>query len=111
VVIRFHVPIGPLRWDESLAAPGDDRGFQLLRDGTAVPLATVELEGTDTVVLTPREAEPGPFVVRYALSARTPRLGGTVRSGQLCDSDPFVGAHTGAPQPNYAVSFELHVTP
>jgi hypothetical protein len=111
VAVRFHVPIAPLRWDESLAAPGDDRGFQLLRGGVPIALASVELGGPDTVVVTPREAQPGPLVVRYALSARTPRVGGTVRSGQLCDSDPFVGAHTGAPQPNHAVSFELPVTP
>lgn len=111
IVVRFHVPVGPLRWDESLAAPGDDRGFQLLRSGTPLPLAAVELEEPDTVVVTPREMQAGPLLVRYALSARTPRVGGTVRGGQLCDSDPFVGAHTGTPQPNYAVSFELSVKP
>jgi hypothetical protein len=34
---------------------------------------------------------------------------GTVRWGQLRDSDAFVGAVTKRPQPNYAVAFELPV--
>jgi hypothetical protein len=32
---------------------------------------------------------------------------GTYRWGLLRDSDPFKGAVTGKPQPNYAVAFEI----
>ena len=109
--IVFHVPVPPLRWDESLRVPGEGRGFQLLNDTAVLPLASVELAGPDTVLITPRESQPGPVTLRYALSAAAPRPGGTLRSGQLCDSDPFIGAHTRLPQPNYAVCFELLVPP
>lgn len=109
LAVKFHVPVAPLRWDESLLVPDDDRGFQLLNAGAPLPLAHLELEGPDTVLITPREPQPGALTLRYALAATKPRPSGTLRSGQLCDSDPFVGAHTGTPQPNYAVCFELPV--
>ncbi|WP_437592955.1 hypothetical protein [Sorangium sp. So ce1000] len=38
-----------------------------------------------------------------------PPAGRTWRSGQLRDSDPFVGSMTGTAQPNYAVAFEMAV--
>lgn len=109
IAVTFHVPVAPLRWDEALGVPGDTRGFQLLSDGVPLPLARVEIEGADTVLVGPRDAAAGPLVLRYALAATQARPSGTRRSGQLCDSDPFIGAFTGTTQPNYAVCFELPV--
>ena len=39
------------------------------------------------------------------------RPNGTVRWGQLRDSDPFVGSLTRVAQPNYCVAFEMNVPP
>jgi len=51
-----------------------------------------------------------PLFVRYAATAQPScRAHGTLRWGQLRDSDPFIGATTRTPQPNYAVTFELEV--
>lgn len=109
VVVRFHVPVPPLRWDEALPQVDAGRGFELLAGGVPVPIAKATLEGGDTVVLSPSRELSGPVVLRYALTARAARPGGTVRWGQLCDSDPFVGSHTRTAQPNYAVAFELEL--
>ena len=109
IAVKFHVPVAPLRWDEALGVPGDARGFQLLSDGVPLPLARVEIEGADTVIVVPRDAAAGRLVLRHALAATQARASGTRRFGQLCDSDPFVGAYTGTAQPNYAVCFELPV--
>jgi len=49
-------------------------------------------------------------IARYAATAApAPRPHGSFRWGQHRDSDPFVGATTRTPQPNYAVTFELEV--
>ena len=48
------------------------------------------------------------LVLTIALAA--PSFSGrTWRSGQLRDSDPFVGSMTGTAQQNYAVAFEMSV--
>jgi hypothetical protein len=109
IVVRFNVPFPPLRWDAALGTPDAGRGFELLKAGARLAIARVELEGEDSVVITPAVEAPGPLTLRYALSAREPRPRGTVRWGALRDSDPFVGSHTRTPQPNHAVSFELNV--
>ena len=48
-------------------------------------------------------------MVGYAATAEggTPPAAQCARWGHLRDSDPFVGAVTGAAQPNYAVAFQL----
>jgi hypothetical protein len=109
VVVRFHVPVAPLRWDDSFRGLGAARGFQLLHAGRPLVLARVEIEGPDSVNIVPSDPPAGPLTLRYALAAGEARPSGSVRFGQLCDSDPFVGAHTGEAQPNYAVCFELPV--
>lgn len=109
IVVRFHVPVPPLRWHEALATPDAGRGFELLGGGERVAIARVELEGADSVVIKPALEAQGALQLRYALSAREPRPRGTVRWGALCDSDPFVGSHTRTAQANHAVAFELDV--
>lgn len=109
LAVKFHVPVAPLRWDEALRGSNEARGFQLLHAGVPLTLASVELEGSDSVLIVPHDLPAEPLVLRYALAATTPGPSGTRRFGQLCDSDPFVGAHTHTAQPNYAVCFELPV--
>ncbi|MDF3068435.1 MAG: hypothetical protein K0R38_4036 [Polyangiaceae bacterium] len=117
VKVRFHVPVRPLAWDERLPAPHasgvvawrEGRGFELSSGDRAVRIESVTIEGDDVVV---RHGEPdsSPLTVRYAATAMAaPRPGGTRRWGQLRDSDPFIGAQSRTPQPNYAVTFELPV--
>jgi len=113
VAVRFHVPVGPLAWDQRLppAAPGQwarGRGFELHAGDEAIAIADVAIEG-ETVHITAAGPLPGGrLTVGYAMSAAA-RPGGTLRWGQLCDSDPFVGSVTGTAQPNYCVAFELAV--
>jgi hypothetical protein len=117
VKVRMHVPVPPLAWDESLPSPhargitawAAGRGFELSSRGRPARIESVQLEG-DVVVLRHAEEDAAPLVVGYAVTAvAEPRPGGTRRWGQLRDSDPFVGAQSGAPQPNYLVTFQLPV--
>jgi hypothetical protein len=49
-------------------------------------------------------------VVAYAATTDgSARSGGTVRWGQLRDSDPFVGSVSKTAQPNFCVAFEMPV--
>lgn len=114
--VNFHVPVPPLVWDESLPAPhagrpewAAGRGFELMARGSALDIATVEISASSVLIHAPR-APRGPLWVRYAATAQpSSRPHGTRRWGQLRDSDPFVGATTGTPQPNHAVTFELEL--
>jgi len=117
ISVEFHVPVPPLVWDEALPPPhaspspphawAKGRGFELLADGMPVAIDSVEIVGA-RVNIRAGSAPPGKLVVRYAATASAaPRSKGTWRWGQLRDSDPFVGATTRTPQPNYAVTFEL----
>jgi len=65
----------------------------------------------DTVQITCATDPPtSGLVVAYAATADgTIRPNGTVRWGQLRDSDPFVGSLTRVAQPNYSVAFEMNV--
>ena len=114
VRIDFHVPVPPLVWDTELppapATPrewAEGRGFELGPAGAPIQIERVELRGNSVLLFAP-QAPAGALLVRYAASAAVvARPHGTHRWGQLRDSDPFVGATTRTPQPNYAVSFEL----
>jgi hypothetical protein len=117
VKVRFHVPVPPLAWDEALPAPhargivewAAGRGFELSSGARPVRIDSVTLEG-DWVLLHHAAPDDAPLTVRYAASATPePRPGGTRRWGQLRDSDPFIGALSGTPQPNYALTFSLDV--
>jgi hypothetical protein len=118
VSIEFHVPVPPLVWDESLPTPhasgatrawANGRGFELLDEAGPLVIDSVQIVG-NRVEIVARDAPRGGLLVRYAIAAvSAPRPGGSRRWGQLRDSDPFVGATSHAPQPNYAVCFELAV--
>jgi hypothetical protein len=115
VRVDFDVPVPPLVWDTELPAAATrsewalGRGFELISHGVPLTIARVELS-SDSVAIHAQGAAPGPVLLRYAATAApAARAHGTHRWGQLRDSDPFVGATTRTPQPNYAVTFELEV--
>ena len=80
--------------------------------GTKIAIDSAEISG-DAVVIACR-ADPGAKArVAYAMVGERTRMttpfGGTFRWGLLRDSDPFVGAVSKKPQPNYGVAFEMPV--
>ena len=101
ITLTFHVPNPPLAWDESLAPPHQGtftewsrgRGFEVSSDKGPLTISSVDIRG-DSVVITLRDAPPGPLTVGYAVvqDAKV-ASGGDVhgRRGQLRDSDSFVG--------------------
>jgi lysophospholipase L1-like esterase len=118
ITVHFQVPAGPLVWETSFQAPHESidkwkegRGFEVsTSSGARVGIASAEISG-DTVVIT-CAADPGPGArVGYAMIGERARMAtpfkGTYRWGLLRDSDPFVGAVTRKPQPNYCLAFEL----
>ncbi len=118
ITVNFHVPVGPLAWDETMPAPHQSvltewkngRGFEVAAGGTRVGIDSVEIAGDALTITCSSDPGASGVVVRYAMTADgTPMPGGTSRWGQLRDSDPFVGATSGTAQPNYAVAFELPV--
>jgi hypothetical protein len=119
VTVRFHVPVPPLVWDESIPAPHQDaftawragRGFELRGDeDTPLPIAAVEIVGADTVRITCGVDLHARLLVAYAMTSDGQGAPGhTFRGGQLADSDACVGATTGRPQRNFCVSFEQDV--
>lgn len=119
VRVRFHVPNPPLVWDTALPAPhqtaltewANGRGFEVTAGGTRIPIEEVSLDG-DTVVIRCGASVPAGATLGYAATADgTTFDGGTSRWGLLRDSDALVGAVTGLPQPNYAVTFERPIDP
>lgn len=117
VTVHFHVPVPPLTWDDSLDTPriaewADGRGFELRGGSTRLAIASVAIVG-DSVQITARDELPATGLrVGYALSAQGEQMttaSFAVRWGMLRDSDPFVGATSGRPNPNYGISFELPV--
>lgn len=86
LLVEFHVPVPPLRFDRVLAgrrwAEYPDRGFTVVDDAGKVPIEAVALAGPDRVALT-LARRPGPgATLRYG--DRTGHLG----RGSLHDSDP-----------------------
>jgi hypothetical protein len=130
VSVKFHVPVGPLAWDDGIVAPQgvqpewvDGRGFEVTLASAPEKIVSVAISGAamDTVDITCSDTVEGQNVsVAYAYSAGTKitqtlqpdgytYLNSTLRWGQLRDSDPFVGQMTGFAQPNYAVAFYVSV--
>jgi hypothetical protein len=118
VTVHFHVPVPPLVWDDNLPPPhgtlipewANGRGFEVLWASNRKTIDMVEIVGDDTVKITCHDdLSGGEVVVGYAATAE----GGTTptaqpaRWGHLRDSDPFVGAATNMPQPNYCVAFQM----
>ena len=117
VTVHFHVPVPPLVWDDTLPAPhgamipqwAQGRGFEVSVAGNRQMIDSVEIVGGDSVVITcANDLTTGEVTVGYAITAEggTPPAAQTARWGHLRDSDPFVGAVTGAAQPNYCVAFQ-----
>jgi hypothetical protein len=120
VTVHFHVPAPPLVWDDTLPPPhasaipewAAGRGFEVSAASVRQTITGVEILGDDTVRITCQDDMTGlSVVVGYAATAEggTPPAAQTARWGHLRDSDPFVGAITGSPQPNYCVAFQLTV--
>ncbi|WP_437585477.1 dockerin [Sorangium sp. So ce1000] len=117
VTVHFHVPVPPLAWDSALPSPHQTaftewargRGFELWSGNTRIQISGVEISG-DSVQITAQNLPASGVMVGYAMTTDGMSMtGGTIRWGQLRDSDPFVGSTTGKAQPNYGVAFEMNV--
>jgi hypothetical protein len=127
--VHYHVPVAPLVWDTALVAPNANstawhagKGFEVRANNSAVTISQVAISG-DTVQITCASDLPtSGVVVGYAMTSQDGTTksqskdssgnvlwSGTLRWGQLRDSDPFVGATTKRAQPNYGVAFEMTV--
>ena len=90
-------------------AVGAGRGFEVSVAGNRATIDSVEIvgarRGQDHVR---NDLTAGEVTVGYAATAEggTPPAAQPARWGHLRDSDPFVGAVTGSPQPNYCVAFQ-----
>lgn len=100
VVIAFHVPVRPLRWDARLTAP--ERGFELFDRRGRVKLQSISLR-EDEVVLEPARLLRGRVRVRYGFR---PYPGNPAGGGSLTDSDQTVSPH-GFRMSNYCVLFQM----
>ncbi len=121
ITVHFHVPVPPLTWETTFTPPHQStpewqagNGFELRTSTARIAIESVDFTGDDAVQITTAADLPATGVlVGYALvtdgTAMTAPFVGTVRWGLLRDSDPFVGAATQTPQPNYSVAFELPV--
>jgi hypothetical protein len=118
IEVSFHVPVPPLDWDDLLPPPHETgitewregRGFEVTSGGAPVEISGVEISGDDVVRITCADDLGDGVEVGYAwTSTGEAREGGTVRWGQLTDSDPFRGFDSEVFQPNYAVAFEVEV--
>ena len=118
ITVRFHVPAPPLAWDTNFSNPHPSiaqwhqgRGFEVTSAaGERITITSAEISG-DAVILT-CAADPGPgTLVSYAMVSDHLKMSdpypGTTHWGLLRDSDPFIGATTQKPQPNYCVAFDL----
>jgi hypothetical protein len=126
--VHYHVPVPPLVWDTMLSPPNETvaawsagKGFEVRSGAGPIAISQVAIVG-DTVQITCATDLPATgVVVGYAMTsggvsfsqtrdaAGTMLWAGTLRWGQLRDSDPFVGTMTRRAQPNYSVAFELQV--
>src|SRR5579859_6982197 len=97
ITVQFHVPVGPLTWDNTFPSPHptafpqwtNGRGFEVLADGKAVTINSVAIVGAakDSVQITCATDLTGHTVsVAYAYTADgTMMPGGTWRWGHLRD--------------------------
>ena len=135
IAVQFHVPVPPLQWDDNMPTPHpsgpwmNGRGFEVRAIATAINITSVAITAADTVTITCDQDLTGMLLtVGYAMTndyycnnpnnnqacdagtSMLPPTGMTYRWGHLRDSDPFVGAVTGAAQPNYCVTFRLQAS-
>jgi hypothetical protein len=118
ITVHFHVPSSPLAWDTTLPMPhqtaftewAQGRGFEVRNGTTRLAISGVAIAGDTVQITTVADLPTTGVVVGYASSADgTIRPNGTVRWGQLHDTDSFVGSLTRAVQANYCVAFEMNV--
>ena len=128
ISVHFHVPVLPLVWDTLLPLPQqsslawrEGKGFEVRAGNSNVTISTVEIVADTVRITCASDLPPTGVVVGYAMQAGGPNAAqvkdasgtllwtGTVRWGQLRDSDPFRGATTMMVQPNYSVAFEIPV--
>jgi hypothetical protein len=101
ITLDFDVPNPPLQWDENSPAPHqmahtawmNGRGFEVLDGTNELTIASVAIAGSSVVVtLASPPAAGAALTVSYAVTADTPQ--DHALTGQLRDSDPFVGFQT-----------------
>ena len=101
ITVHFHVPVPPLAWDTTLAMPhqsaytewAQGRGFEVRAGTTRIAISGVAIAGDSVQITCATDPPASGVVVGYAFTADgTLRPNGTVRWGQLRDSDPFVGS-------------------
>jgi hypothetical protein len=115
ITVRFHVPVPPLAWDETLAEPlawPKGRGFEVFASTEKIEIASVSLGGDSATIVCAGDLPDG-VRIGYAAASAGIRMWNASRAyrwGLLRDSDPFVGSTTRTPQPNFCVSFEMPVT-
>ena len=80
--------------------------FEVRAGDTPIAIAGVAIAGDTVQITCVADLPASGVVVAYAATADgAARNGGTLRWGQLRDSDPFVGSGCGTAQPNYCVAF------
>jgi lysophospholipase L1-like esterase len=120
ITVRYHVPAPPLVWETAFPAPHPSiaewkqgKGFEVSASGgERVAIDSVSISGDAVIIAC--ASDPGPNArVGYAMIGERARMAapfaGTFRWGLLRDSDPFQGATSKTPQPNYGVAFEMSV--
>jgi hypothetical protein len=117
VTVTFHVPVPPLNWDATFDAPNITewkmgKGFELFTATGNITISSVAISGNAVQITAAADLPTSGLTVAYALTSQGKQLSNhskSVRWGQLRDSDPFMGATSTIPNPNYAVSFSLPV--
>jgi hypothetical protein len=120
VTVHFHVPVPPLLWEDAFEAPHQStpewslgKGFELRSGATPIAIESAAISGDSVQITAGAELPATGLFVGYAMVANATAMAqpfaGTLRWGQLRDSDPFVGYATQKAQPNFAVAFELPV--
>jgi lysophospholipase L1-like esterase len=120
ITVHYHVPVPPLTWESTFQAPHQGiaewmagKGFEVRAGNARIAIASVAIAGDAVQISCGVDLPATGVTVGYALTGdpatmKTP-FAGTLRWGQLRDSDPFVGTTTKKPQPNFALAFELPV--
>lgn len=121
IVLDFHVPVGPLSWDEKFSDIHQNHpqwskgmGFEVVDGAGPVEIKSVSLgsNGKSVVVECGRVLGHGAKVSYALYEESNKKLIGPERTnhaGALCDSDPFVGEGSRQRQRNYCVAFELEL--
>jgi hypothetical protein len=119
VIVHFHVPVPPLKWDTTFDNPlitawTQGKGFELQTSTANVQIASVQIGSDNTSVQITASADlpTSGLMVGYAMSNQGKALSNHSRAyhwGQLVDSDPFVGQGTKQANPNYCVIFQMPV--